>query len=164
MNRALAVINLLGVLALTGLCVLQWRVNRTLNLDVNRLVQINQLQAAHLEEQTRDLRGLTADLDRFRAQIAATTHSQKDDAEKELSRQRDQLGASITAWTAAVAARDRHITEANDRIRELSAQLNTTAAKYNVLVATHNALVRQVNEERAAETGKPAMTAAGAAR
>jgi TPP-dependent trihydroxycyclohexane-1,2-dione (THcHDO) dehydratase len=149
MNRALALLNLLGVLVLTGLCVLQWRANRTLNHDVNRFEQSKLSQAALLAEQASQIAGLTADLDRFRAQLAATTLSQKEDAEKQLCLQRDQLAASSAEWTAAVAARDKRITEDNDRIRELSTQLNDTVAKYNVLV-------RQVNEERAADAGKPA--------
>ncbi len=156
MNRALAILNLLGVLALTILCVLQWRTNRTLNLDVNRLEQTRQSQAARLADQADQISGLTADLDCFRAQLAATTLSQKEDAEKNLTRQRDQLTTAIAEWTAAVAARDRRITEANDRIRELSSQLNDTAAKYNALVTTHNALVGQMNEEHATQEVKPA--------
>ena len=159
MNRALSFLNLLGVLMLAGLCILQWRANRTLNLEVNRLEQTNQTQAARLEEQARDLRGLTADLERFRGQLGATTLSQKDAEEKlragehlaaQLAGEHDQLKAAVAQWTAAVAARDERLTEANTRIRDLSAQLNDTVAKYNALVATHNDLVKQVNDSRAA--------------
>lgn len=174
MNRLLAYLNLLGVLILTGLCILQWRANRTLNLDVNRLEQANQTQAARLDEQARDLRGLTSDLERFRGQLGTTTLSQKDAEGKlrasehlvaQLANERDQLKASIAQWTAAVIARDERLAEANTRIRDLSAQLNDTATRYNALVATHNDLVRQVNDSRAAAAGAqksapPAATAA----
>jgi len=175
MNRALAYLNLLGVLLLAVLCILQWRSNRSLNLDVNRLEQTNQSQATRLDEQARDLRGLTADLDRFRGQLGATTLSQKDVEGKlraseslvaRLSGERDQLKASIAEWTAAVAARDERLAEANVRIRDLSAQLNDTVARYNALVATHNDLVKQLNDVRAAAAGaeKTAPSAATATR
>ena len=169
MSRALTWINLLGALVLAILCALQWSANRALNLDINRLELIGLRgdcreligldQTARLDEQTKTLRGLTSDLDRFREQLGATTLSLKDTDAKlraserlaaQLASERDQLKASIAQWTAAVAARDERLAEANTRLRDLSAQLTDAAEKYNALVATHNALVKQVNEARAA--------------
>ena len=152
MSRVLTWINLLGVLVLTTLCVLQWRANRTLNLDVNRLEQTRQTQSAKIDEQAATLRGLTSDLDRFREQLGATTLSQKDAETKlrtserlaaQLANERDQLKESITQWTAAVAVRDARLAEANTRITDLAARLNGTVAKYNDLV-------KQLNDERSA--------------
>ncbi len=159
MNRTLTLLNLFGVLALTGLCILQWRTNRTLNLDVNRLEQTNLSQAARLDDQSKNLRDLTADLDHFRGQLGTTTLSQKDTEDKlrtsehlaaQLAGERDQLKESIAQWAAAVTARDERLTEANARITDLAARLNDTVAKYNALVATHNDLVKQLNDARSA--------------
>jgi len=162
MSRALTWINLLGVLVLTTLCVLQWRANRSLNLDVNRLEQTRQTQSAKIDEQAATLRGLQSDLDRFREQLGSTTLSQKDAETKlrtsehlavQLANERDQLKESIAQWTAAVATRDARLTEANTRITELASRLNDTVAKYN-------ALVKQLNDARAAGAEKPAPGAA----
>ncbi|MFA6287361.1 MAG: hypothetical protein WC661_08225 [Opitutaceae bacterium] len=172
MSRALTWINLLGVLVLAILCALQWRTNRALNLDVNRLEQTRQTQSAQLDEQAAALRGLTSDLDRFREQLGATALSQKDAETKlraserlaaQLANERDQLKASILEWTAAVAARDANLAEANTRITDLSARLNATVAKYNALVASHNDLVKQLDDARATGAEKPATPSASAA-
>jgi chromosome segregation ATPase len=163
MSRALTWINLLGVLVLAALCALQWRTNRALNLDVNSLEQTRLEQTARLSEQDKTLRGLQADLERFREQLGSTTLSQKDAETKlraserlaaQLSSERDQLKASIAEWTAAVAARDSRLADANTLITDLSAQLNDTVAKYNALVSSHNDLVKQLDAARAA--GAPA--------
>jgi chromosome segregation ATPase len=162
MNRILAWINLGGVLVLAGLCVFQWRANRDLNLQVNALETTRLAQSAKLDEQSEKLRGLAADLDRFREQLAATTLAKNDMEEKlraserlaaRLTGQRDQLKAAIVQWTAAVTTRDDRLREANISITDLGARLNDTIAKYNALAATHNVLVKQVNEARAAAAG-----------
>ena len=172
MNRTLTTFNLFGVLVLTGLSILQWHANRSLNLDINALEHTNQSQSALLEEQSHKLSSLNSDLDRFREQLGAATLSQKAAEEKlraseklsaQLSGERDQLNASITQWTTAVATRDSRLQEANDRIRELAAQINDNVAKYNALVITHNYLVKQVNEAHvAADAQNPASPAAKA--
>ena len=57
MNRFLQWFNLAGVLTLAVLCVLQWRMNRQLNLDLNAAEQTRQQQAARFDEQARRLAG-----------------------------------------------------------------------------------------------------------
>ncbi|HTJ77884.1 MAG TPA: hypothetical protein VL357_02720 [Rariglobus sp.] len=167
MNRALATLNLFGVLALTGLCILQWRSNRSLNLDINALEHTTQSQASLVDKQSEKIRGLTEDLDHFRGQLGTTTLSQKDTEQKlrasehlaaQLSSERDQLKASIAQWTAAVAARDTNLQEANDRIHELTTQLSETVAKYNTLAAIHNTLVQQINDARDQTNGDSSRT------
>ena len=164
MSRALTWINLLGVLVLATLCVFQWRANRTLNLDVNRLDQTRQTQSAKIDEQAATLRGLTSDLDRFREQLGSATLSQKDAETKlrasehlaaQLANECDQLKESIAQWTAAVATRDDRLAEANARITDLASRLNATVAKYNALVAFHNDLVKQLNDARATADKPP---------
>jgi len=171
MNRVLAALNLLGIVLLLGLCVFQWRANSALNLDVNRLEEIRLDQTAKIADQAGRLRGLAADLDRFRDQLGATTLDLKKtrgrlrESERlaaQLANERDQLKEAVVQWTAAVAARDERLKEANDRIRDLGTRLNDAVVKFNALVATHNDLVRQLNEARnpgaakAAAAGKPA--------
>lgn len=162
MNRALTWINLGGVLVLAGLCVFQWRANRGLNLQVNNLEATRFAQAAQIDEQTKKLGGLTADLERFREQLGATALSLKDTGAKlrasehlaaQLANERDQLKDAIAQWTAAVSLRDRLLAEANARITDLGAQLHQAANKYNALVSSHNTLVQQFNDARA--TAKP---------
>jgi len=164
MSRSLTLFNLLGVLALTVLCVLQWRTNRDLNLDVEALQLTRQTQAAKIDEQARSLRDLNADLDRFREQLGAASLSVKDTTERlqggqrvitQLTRERDQLKDSVAQWTAAVTTRDDRLREANDRIRDLSTRLNDTVVKYNALVAARNDLIKQVNDSRAAAATAP---------
>ena len=48
MNRFLHWFNLAGVLALALLCVVQWRLNRQLNLELNAAEKARQQQAARL--------------------------------------------------------------------------------------------------------------------
>ncbi len=157
MSRALTWINLLGVLVLASLCVLQWRANRSLNLDVNRLEQTRQTQSAKIDEQAAALRGLTSDLERFREQLGSSTLSQKDAETKlraaerlaaRLANERDQLKESIAQWTSAVTARDARLSEANTRITGLASRLSDT-------VATYNDLVKQLNDARATADKPP---------
>ena len=160
MNRALTWINLVGVLVLAGLCVFQWRANRELNLQVNDFEATRFAQAAQIDEQTKKLGGIMGDLERFREQLGSTSLSLKDTAAKlraserlaaQLASERDQLKDAIARWNAAVALRDRRLTEANARISDLGSQLHAAVNKYNSLVASHNTLVQQFNDARAAE-------------
>ena len=169
MNRALTWINLLGVLALAALCVLQWRANRDLNLQVNSLESTRLALSARLGEQAARLRGLAADLERFRDQLAATTLSLKDAETKlrssehlavQLARERDQLKESTAQWSSAVALRDDRLRVANASIHDLDTRLNDTASKYNALVSSHNALVQQLNDATAAGAQQSAPPAA----
>jgi biopolymer transport protein ExbD len=172
--------NRLGVLALAALCVVQWRRDRALNLEVNQLMKTRFEQDARLKDQEKKLTGLTADLDDFRSRFTeanseAKEHRQKltatDRQVRQLESDREQLRASVTNWAGAVAQRDERIKEANDRIRDLGVQLNdsvqkfnalatnynTSVTKYNELATNYNKVVGQLNEARAA-LAKPAET------
>ena len=115
MNRILHWFNLAGVLALAVLCVLQWRMNRQLNLDLNTVEKTRQQQAARLHDQEKRLKGGASDLDGFREQLTRATSALKETETKlatlegqvkQLTNERDQLKTSVTNWAAAVAARD----------------------------------------------------------
>ncbi len=155
MNRRLQFVNLFGVLALVVLCVVQWRNDRRLNLDVNRLEKIRQTQEQKMSEQDRTIRGLTDDLARFKEQFSRAheesgeTQKKLRDAEKENSQlllQRDQLRESVTNWANAVAERDAQINEANARITEFAGRLNDSIEKFNRLATNHNDVVARYNE------------------
>jgi uncharacterized coiled-coil DUF342 family protein len=155
MNRALTWINLFGVAALAALCVLQWRTNRSLNLEINALQKSGQAQASALAEQDKNLKGLAADLDGFREQVVRAHREARVTAEKlhaserlvaELTAERDQLKDSVVTWSAAVKVRDDRISEANERIRDVGRRLEDAVRKFNDLAVRYNDTVRQLNE------------------
>jgi len=151
MKDQLKYLNLVGVLALTALCVVQWRRDRRLNLEVNRLDQVRLQQAAKIDDQANTLRGLNEDLSQLKSSLASEQTlrfqaEQKSAASEATNEQlvveRDQLKASITNWANAVALRDERMKEANARIEELAANLNATIRKYNALVTNYNAAAK----------------------
>lgn len=155
MSRALTRLNLAGVAVLAVLCVFQWRANRALNLDLNALQQFGEAQAAEISEQSKNIAGLSADLENFRGRLTRAhaelrdTSAKLQSSEREtatLAAERDQLKESILNWTAAVQVRDERIAEANDRIRELGERLKDGAEKFNGLATRYNDLVRQTDE------------------
>lgn len=125
MNRRLQFLNLIGVVVLALVCVLQWRRDRALNLELNRIEKTRLEQQATLAEREKNPRGLTDDLALFKEQLARM-QSEAGDARKKfreleqenqlLASARDQLQASVTNWANAVAARDKLIAEANENI------------------------------------------------
>jgi uncharacterized coiled-coil DUF342 family protein len=163
MNRQLQFLNLFGVLALAVLCVVQWRHDRELNLEVGQLDKTRQTQEQKISEQAEFARGLAADLEHFKIQfkeqhddLESERHKARD-AENEaakLAAERDQLKESVANWANAVTQRDALVKEANGRIESLSADLNSTIRKYNELTTNYNGVVKELNESRA----KPAAT------
>jgi len=147
-------VNLFGVLVLGCLCVLQWRVNRELNLETNRLEQLRLDQQAQLEERDRSIQGYRTDLDQFRAQFTQVRDRLKEteaslaDARRELEhlgQERDQLRTSVTHWAAAVAARDEQLETAASQLRQLGADRNEAVNRFNELAEQHNAVVEELN-------------------
>ncbi len=165
MNR-LHYINLMGVLALALLCVAQWRHNRDLNLEVNRLERVRLDQAAKLSEQQKAVSGVNADLAQFKAQFGNAAEALNDERQKfrgaereirQLAAERDQLKTSVTNWADAVAIRDTRLKEAGMQIRRLSDELNASIGRFNELATNHNAVVKDLHDLRAL-TAKPAVT------
>jgi chromosome segregation ATPase len=161
MNRWWQWANLSGVLALVLLCVLQWRRDRLLNLELNRSEKIRHGQEQKLGEHEKSLQGLTDDLALFKEQLGRAqselSESRKRTAELErssqqLSTERDQLKESVTNWANAVAVRDERLTTANNRIRDLADQLNASVQKFNELATNYNAVVQSLNETRSRAT------------
>lgn len=173
MNRALPIVNLLGVLLLAGLCVVQWRINRRLNLEATELTRIRHGQATQLEEQAKTIAGLTTDLDSFRTRLqdasalATETEAKLRPLEREVSQltnERDQLKASLTNWAGAVTARDERLQEFAAQLQELAAARNDAVAKFNDLAEKYNGVVQDLNDARArlaaAHTNQPPATKA----
>jgi chromosome segregation ATPase len=156
MNGRLKYVNLFGVLALAVLCIAQWQRDRRLNLEIRRLDQVRLQQAARIDDQANTLKGLNEDLGQLKTSLA-NEQSLRSQAEQELgsveeanaqlTAERDQLKAAITNWANAVALRDERMKEANTRIEQLAADLNASIRKYNELVTNHNAAVKAPNHQ-----------------
>ena len=148
-------LNLFGVLVLGGFCVVQWRVNRDLNLETNRLERVRIEQVAQLEERDRLIQDYIADLDQFREQLTRVTDRLKETEGNlaatrlelaQLTQERDQLRISVTNWANAVAARDAQIEEAAGQLAQLGADRNDAVTKFNELAEKHNAVVQELND------------------
>lgn len=155
--KRLHYVNLIGVLALVVLCVAQWRHDRQLNLEINRLEKARLDLEGRLAEQERDARGLNADLVEFKDSLTATQAGLNETQAKlliaerqlrQLTTERDQLRATLTNWAAAVEVRDKHLEQANNRIRELADELNASVVRFNELATNYNAVVQDLNELR----------------
>lgn len=161
MNRRLQLVNLIGVAVLALVCVLQWQRDRALNLELNRCEKARIELQSKLVEQEKNLRGATGDLAMFKEQHTRATRENSDvtrrlqELEREnqlLTSARDQLQTSVTNWSAAVAARDKLIAQANDNIRTLNyrtrtlaEQLNASVQKFNELATNYAAVVKRMN-------------------
>ncbi|HEU5122649.1 MAG TPA: hypothetical protein VFW05_01155 [Verrucomicrobiae bacterium] len=161
MSRRLQLANLAGVLALAILCVIQWKRDRALNLDVNRLEKARIENEQTIAEQQKNLKGLNSDLAMFKEQLtgARTELSEAQeklhDVETQNSRlisERDQVRESLTNWMNAVHVRDERLKEANASIQDLADRLNAAIEKYNELATNYNSVVNDLNEARQSST------------
>ncbi|HYG23471.1 MAG TPA: hypothetical protein VEH04_11860 [Verrucomicrobiae bacterium] len=150
MSRRLQIANLAGVAALAFLCVLQWRRDRAMNLEVNRLEKIRIAGEQTIEDQEKALKGLTSDLALFKEQVTTARGELAELRDKERSLESDnhellqvraQLRESITNWIEAVKIRDERLVEANTRIQDLAERLNDSIRKYNELATNYNQAV-----------------------
>jgi len=157
-SRGLQYANLAGVLALAILCVVQWRRDRDLNLEVNRLEKTRIAGESKIQEQEKTLLGLTSDLALFKEQLTTARSDLRQARDRlrtvesenfQLTGERDQLREAITNWMSAVAIRDERINEANGRIRDLADQLNASIRKFNELTTNFNNVVTELNKQRA---------------
>lgn len=142
MSRTLQFINLLGVFALAVLCVMQWRADRNLNLELSAREKTRLDQAAKLEHQDKTIKGYVADLETFRKQLARANVSLKETEKslagaqreiRQLSNERNQLRISVTNWAGAVAARDEQLKQAAEQLQKLASDRNEAVKKFNEL-------------------------------
>ena len=149
MKQLFTVFNFVGVLLLAGLCVVQWRSNRTLNQSITALLKEREAQRAQLEEQSKNLAGLRADLDGFRGRVVESTDRAKaaetradlqERTARELETERDQLRVSLTNWVEAVTARDERLRDFAARLEEMAAARHAAVVKFNELAERYNQL------------------------
>ena len=154
MNRGLQYVNLLGVLALAALCLVQWRHDRSLNLELIRSEKARLGQADELTERAATIRDLNEDLSQLKTSLSNERSLRLESEQKlksdgltiqQLTSETIQLKTAVTNWSRAVALRDERLKTANTRIDELADELNASIRKFNVLVTNYNALVSQVN-------------------
>ena len=151
MRWFIQILNFLGVLALAGLCCVQWQTNRRVNFAAIDLEKTRLTQLAKIEEQEKTIKGYTADLDDFRRRLQLSESALKESEDKfnalaiqrdQLLAERDQLKAALAKWAAAVAERDATIKQAAAQIEKLAADRNDAVAKFNDLAEKYNALVK----------------------
>jgi chromosome segregation ATPase len=152
--RGLHFFNLCGVLVLAAVCVLQWRVNRDLNLRTNQLDKTRIDQQTQIEEQVKQMEGQAADLDAFREHVQRASADLKV-AESNLyvarhevlllTAQRDQLKEAIEDWYKAVEERDEQIRSASDQIQQLADDRNEVVTRFNELANKHNQAIEDLN-------------------
>jgi len=159
MKNALITLNLVGVLGLGVLCVAQWRMDRRLHAELERLEAVRVEQVQQLAERDRTINGQVSDLASLRDHITRLTGELKEiegkfqGTERELGQvtsEREQLREAVKKWSAAVDARDEQMRAANLQIQELANRLNDTVLKFNELATNYNASVGLLNERTAA--------------
>jgi len=146
--------NLIGVFSVAALCVVQWQINRRLNLDLRRLEKTRLDQETRIAEQGRTMKGVSSDLESFRERFTRAESEAKETGRKfadsegrmnQLGRERDELRESVNHWAGAVAMRDEQIKGANGRIRGLADDLNAAIRKFNDLATNYNAAVNELD-------------------
>lgn len=161
--KRLHLVNLIGVLLVAGLCVVQWQANRRLNLELNRLDRLNQEQADQLLRQADSAKGISADLESFRAQFIRADAEAKEHARKlatverlvqQLERERDQLKTSVTNWAKAVADRDARFEAETARLQETVKSWEQAVAQRDERIQEANARIRQLGDELQAGVAK----------
>ncbi len=158
MNRFLPVFNLVGIVALTVLCMVQWWTNRQLHLEVFNQERTILEHVSKLAAQDRTIKNSAADLDAFREQLVRSDAALKE-AEAKLAvhpvgdspnaAERDQLKKNIDVWTAAIATRDGQLKIVNERLQSLARERNEAADKFNELAGKYNSVVKDLNDARA---------------
>ena len=152
--RALHYFNFLGVLALAVLCVIQWRINRDLNLRTNLLEKDRISQNARIDEQTSQIKGQAADLDAFRENVRRASAELKSaesnvlvlrQESAQLGAERDQLKESVAGWSKAVAERDEQLKSLGEQAQKRATDRNDAVVKFNELAEKHNVTVNDLN-------------------
>ena len=155
MSRGLQFVNFAGVVILAAVCVGQWKINRSVNLEANRLEKTRIEQQQRIEEQDKTIKGCMADLDTFREQIQTLAKSLKEtevkaaELERKLARaeaDREQLKENVAKWTEAVQLRDEELAKARNQIQKLAEDRNGAVQKFNELAEKYNSVVQDLNK------------------
>jgi chromosome segregation ATPase len=162
MTRTLQILNLLGILALVVLCIFQWQANRRLNLQYIDLEKTRNKLTAQTTQLQSNLDGATADLNDFRARIAAGQSAAKKSDDKlaaaatqiqtltaqqhQLQSAADSFKSTIDKWTATVAARDQTFRQAQSQVQTLAEDRNASIQKFNDLALKYNAAIEEIKK------------------
>jgi chromosome segregation ATPase len=155
MSRVLRWINLLGVLALTVLCAVQWHANRRIHLELNRQALSFREQSTQLETLARRASAQAGDLTELQHHLTRAVEESREaagrlaSAESSLRQtavERDQLTSNLTNWVAAVAARDERLQQATHQANVLAQQRDDAIRRFNELAERHNQLVKEWNQ------------------
>ncbi len=154
MRPSLAVGNLVGVVLLSGVCVVQWSDERQLRLRLEALEKERSELRIPNEEREKALGNAKADLEQFRAQVSRD-HERRQAAEeglskaradiRELSSERDRLSSALTTWREAVASRDQHLSRAQKSLEEAGQSRNAAIEQFNTLARSHREAVERLN-------------------
>lgn len=164
--KSLPIVNLVGVLCLVVLSITQWRRDRVLNIEINRLESVRQSQAVEMSEMSKLIEGVNQDLEDLRVKVgegqkellAAQGRLAAGEREVLLAvAARDVLKSSGKEWTEAVALRDKRFHEVTAQNRRLAEELNLSIAKFNALGTNYNVLVQELNELRRVFTNRAAI-------
>jgi chromosome segregation ATPase len=144
MNRVMQWINFLGVLAVALLCVVQWSVNRRLNLETADLERKQIALNAKVDEQSKTIRDQAADLEEFRTRVQLSEQALADAETKlrALHAERDRLESSRSLYASAVTQRDTVIKKAAAEIQQAWNDRNDAVKKFNDLAMKYNAMVQ----------------------
>jgi chromosome segregation ATPase len=149
MNKIIGYLNLVGVLALMGLCVVQWGVNSRLDGVDRQLSKSLEEQIDKVADQEKTLKQDATDLEDVRQRLAISEGALRDCQAKAaaavaqgnaVTAQRDQLKADLDKCTAAVAARDDALKQANEQVQRLAGERDDAVKRFNDLAEKYNAL------------------------
>lgn len=149
--RSLPLLNFLGVLALSGICVMQWIRHHTTDQQLQRTQEALQRMESDLHVRTSAETGVKSDLDAFKnrwmesQQNAQELQARLQEAQKELTQahaQTEEWTRQKAQWTGAISNREARLREALDQIRVLNAELQARAQKYNQLASNYNQVIR----------------------
>ena len=113
-----------------------------------------------MEEQTRSLRALSADLEDLRGHLTQTRADWKEAesklrrAENDLERlsvEADPLKSSVSNWAATVAQRNKLLLEASTQAQRLVEERIAMTGQYNTLAEKYNRVVEADNTRHPAE-------------
>jgi chromosome segregation ATPase len=144
MTRFFQYLNFIGVLALIGLCCIQWRTNRQLNLQAIDLEKTRLQQTAQIAEQDKTIKGYAEDLEDFRRRLELSESAFKEVEQKldAMTAERDRLKIELDKWIVAVAERDAALKQASEQMQKLIAARDDAIEKFNELAVRYNKIVK----------------------
>lgn len=155
MKNFIAAFNLLGLAALTALCVFQWNQSGELRHRRDELIRKSEALEGELKTTRAALETSNGTVEEFRKRVetletdnARLAKALKDSETRvaKLTGEVDRLEKTVAAWKAAVTERDAVIETQNKAIGEHIAARKEAREKYDDLVGKYNDLAKRVTE------------------